>query len=265
MAFTGYSFIYNGISSEQFGLMLCDFENAKQEAGKLGAGLSIQEDRIARRTTSLHYGVIDNTAKSFPLVFVSTDPAKRLDRYDIAQVASWLSGHSDYKELVVLEPHMEGVFYRCIMTDIEQIEVGKRTIGFTATACCDGPYAYLSRKSTVYHLDGTTTEIYRNGSNVNDYYYPTMELICTGSNFALTNQTDGTAFVLNGMPSGDRTIQIDTLNQVMTSSDDINLYEYWNTDMDKYFPRFLRGDNRLTLEGNGSLTIQNVFPWNVGN
>lgn len=265
MSFTGTTFFFDGVSSEQYGLMLCNFDGANQEAGKVGGKLSIQEDRIARRFNSLHYGVTNNEAKVFPLVFVVSDDKRRLDRYDIARIGAWLTGHSGYKELAVMQPDLEGVFYRCIITDLEQIEVGMRTVGFTATASCDGPYAYRRMAHTDISFSGSTSVLYHNMSNVNDYYYPVMEITCTGTDFSIENSTDGTVFSLSGMPSGTRTIQIDTLNQVMTSSDGFDLYAYWNTDMDKCFPRFVRGDNQLIIAGAGTMTIQNVFPWNVGN
>lgn len=264
MAFTGTTFFFDGVSSEQYGLMLCNFDSAKQEAGRVGGKLSIQEDRVARRSTSLHYGVTNNEAKSFPVVFVVTDSNRRLDRYDIASIGAWLTGHSDYKELAIMQSDLEGVFYRCIITDLEQIELGMRTVGFTATVSCDGPYAYRRMVRTTIPFSSTTSALYHNMSNVNDYYHPLMEVTCTGSELSIENTTDGTTFKLSGMPTGERTIQIDTLNQVMTSSDGINLYEYWNADIDKCFPRFVRGDNNLTITGEGTLTIQNVFPWNIG-
>lgn len=264
MSFTGTTFFFDGISSDQYGLMLCNFNGAKQDTGRVGGELSIQEDRIARRFNSLHYGVTNNEAKEFPLVFVVSDDNRRLDRYNIAAVGAWLTGHADYKELAIMQPDMEGVFYRCIITDLEQIEVGMRTVGFTAMASCDGPYAYRRMVHTEIQFSGTTSALYHNMSNVNDYYRPIMEVTCTGANFSIENITDGTVCSLSGMPAGTRTIRIDTQNQVMTSSDGFDLYAYWNTNTDKYFPRFVRGDNQLIIKGTGTMKIQNVFPWNVG-
>lgn len=264
MAFTGTSFFFDGISSQQYGLMLCNTDSADQEAGMVGGKLSIQEDRLARRTTGLHYGVANNEAKEFPLVFIVSDDTRRLDRYDIARVGAWLTGHADYKELVIVQPDMEGVFYRCLITELEQIEVGMRTIGFTAQVTCDGPYAYRRMPRTELSFSGTASVLYHNMSNVNDYYCPVMEVASTGTEFRMENTTDGTVFSLSGMPAGTRTLRIDTLNQVMTSSDGLDLYQYWNDGIDKAFPRFVRGDNQLVITGEGALTIQNVFPWNVG-
>ncbi len=265
MSFVGRSFIYDGISSDMFGLMLCNFSGASQEAGIVGTRLSIQEDRIARRRTSLHYGATDNVAKEFPVVFVVQDDNRRLDRYEIAQIGAWLTGDHEYKELAIMQSDMEGVFYRCIITELDQIEVGMRTVGFTAMVSCDGPYAYRRMAPTQVQISGSTPLLYRNFSNVKGYYCPEMEIQGAGSSLSIQNQTDGTTFALNGMPSGTRTIKIDCQNQVMTSSDGINLYQYWNVGLDKHFPRMVRGDNNLVITGTGTMTIQNVFPWNIGN
>lgn len=267
MAFTGNSFVFDGISSEQYGLILCDFATAKQEAGKINDGLSIQESRTTRRFTPLHYGIINNSPKTFPLVFVVSDSSHKLDRYDVASIAGWLTGHADYKELIIVQPDMQRIYYKCIITNLEQIEVGMRIIGFTATVVCDSPYAYFSLPDTQIEYNQTHSVLYRNFSNVNEYYYPVIEITCEDTDFEFINTTNQTTFSLTGLPTGAKTIKIDALNQVMTSSDGANLYEHWNVGTTKVFPRFTRGDNWLsiTATGAGTIKISNVFPWNVGN
>lgn len=263
MSFTGTDFVFDGVSGKQYGLMLCNFDSEKQEAGVVGSKLSISEDRLTRRPTPLHYGIENNTPKEFPAIFVVRDSNKRLDRFDIANIAGWLSGHSDYKELTVDQEDMTGVFYKCIITELRQLEVGGDTVGFSATITCDCPYAYRRMADTKLTFDGAYSGVYRNHSNVNDYYFPMMEITASGD-ITIENKTDGTVFQLTGLPAGDRTITIDTQNQVMTSTDELDLYQYWNTGIDKCFPRFLRGDNQLAVTGSGTMTIQNEFHWNIG-
>lgn len=261
MSFTGREFVFDGISGSMYGLMLCNFDGAKQDEGVAGEEISIIEDRIARRMTGLHYGITNNKAKEFPLAFVVTESNRHLDRYEVANIAGWLTGHHDYKELSVVQDDLDGVFYRCILTELEQIEVGMHTVGFVATVVCDGPNAYRRYAPTTFSLGDSVS--YVNTSNVNDYYLPTLSITGSGD-VEIANTTDGTSFSLVGLPDGERTIDVDCLNQVMTASDGINLYQYWNTDSDKYFPRFVRGVNALTLSGSGSLTIYNEVPWNIG-
>ena len=47
---------------------------------------------------------------------------------------------------------------------------------------------------------------------------------------------------------------------IMTDANGTNLYPYWNK---KTF-RLQRGDNNLTITGNGTVSILTEFPVNVG-
>lgn len=268
MAFQGNKFIFDGIPGETYGLMVANINNANQNVGNIGGKSTVHESRTNRRSIGLDYGVTANEPLSFPITFVSMEDNRHFDRYDIAAVAGWLTGHQSFKKLVILQSDMENVYYKCRITKLEAVEVGMHVVGFAATVTCDGPYAYRTRSDDIVVCAGSCSTAFFNASNVNDYYYPVIELSGVGQSIRIDNCTDGTAFVLSDMPlapTGGRSIYIDCLNQVMTASDGINLYQYWNTDIAKCFPRFLRGANALSLSGSCTMRIHNDFPWNVGN
>lgn len=264
MSFQTTSFIYDGVPSEAYGLALANFNGAAQAASNYGGTLTIHEDRFNGRSTGLHYGTTLNGALSFPITMTVCQDNTYMDRYDQAAVVGWLTGHKGYKPLVICQADMEGVYYRALITNLQACEVGMRQMGYTATVMCDGPYAYRRMTDTVIQAAGETDLIYRNMSNLSAYYYPAIEIACSGETFTMTNHTDGTVFQLSGMPAADRTIYIDSQNKILRSSDGLNLYQYWNTDVPKMFPRMLRGDNALSVSGQCVVTIKNDFPWNVG-
>lgn len=265
MSFSGYSFVFDGIPSERFGLVVAGINNTNQSPGHMGGKLDIQEDRIARRSTGLHYGAISNEPLSFPISFTVDRDNHFLDRYDVAAIAGWLTGHQQYKKLVICQPDLLDVHYMCLITDLVSCEVGGRIVGFTATVSCNGPYAYRTAPATVFEFQNEEESvIYCNFSNVNDYYRPVIEISTQSTIVSIRNSTDGSLFTLSDMPAIAKTIRIDCLNQVMESSDGMNLYQHWNKDIKKVFPQFLRGANQLEVYGCTALTIKNEFPWNVG-
>lgn len=261
MSFYGSSFIFDGIPGEEYGLKLANIGGFSQSKANFGGELTIHEDRIYGRSTGLHYGATANKALSFPISFTVCNDNQHLDRYESAAVAGWLTGHSQYKWLSVEQEDMESIAYRCIITKLEAQEVGGWTVGYTATVTCDGPYAYRHWADTIIECDGSSTYVYRNMSNVNGYYRPVIEIECTGTSLSIANTTDGTTFALDGMTDVARTISIDCLNQVITDSAGTNLYACASGKL----PRFLRGDNHLDLTGDFTMTVNNMFPWNIGN
>lgn len=259
LAFQGNKFIFDGIPGEQYGLMLANVNNASQKAGQIGGVWKVHEDRIARRSVGLDYGVTANEPLSFPITMVAMEDNHHFDRYEVAAIAGWLTGHQEFKKLVVLQPDMENVYYRCRITKLETVDVGMRIIGFTATVTCDSPYAYRSANCLSIEVNGGDNDfVVFNHSNVNDYFYPTLTLNNLAHDVTIINHSDNdNVFRLSGLPAPDegtpRNVTIDCLHQVMASSDGINLYEHWNIDEPKYFPRFVRGENRCTISKRRSL------------
>lgn len=270
MAFQGNKFIFDGIPGEQYGLVLANINNANQDAGKIGGVWKVHEDRIARRSVGLDYGVTANDPLSFPITMVAMEDNHYFDRYDVAAVAGWLTGHQSFKQLIILQDDMENVYYRCRITQLEAVEVGMHVVGFKATVTCDGPYAYrATTPQTIESSSDGVNATYFCQSNVNDYFYPVITMANVTGDISISNAADqGRTFSLNGLPSptvGDsRTITVDCLHQIMTASDGINLYEYWNVETPKYFPRFVRGGNPLTITGACVATIEGDVSWNIG-
>lgn len=264
MSFLARSFIFDGIASEEFNLVIANIGNSNQDSGVVGSELKIIEDRIPRRYRAIHYGTIGNEPLSFPIVFSVAKDNTCLDRYDIARVSAWLTCHKQYKKLVIDQTDLGSIYYNCIITGLKQIEIGGKTVGFEAIITCDSPFAYRIVSDTIIECADSLTTTYHCLSNVNDYYWPDMIIKTSAAELTISNDTDGTTFTLSGMPSGQKTITINGESLIMESSDGTNLYDCWNVGMPKYSLRALRGYNQLTITGACTITIKNEFPWNIG-
>ena len=87
------SFLFDGHSSEDFGLMIYFLDDEAQRELELGTNVEMIEDRLPKRYNPIHYGVDINQSMSFPLTFGSVD---YLSDYDIDAILSWLTGHQQY-------------------------------------------------------------------------------------------------------------------------------------------------------------------------
>ena len=126
MSFYGSSFSFDGISSEELGLMLYDFNTTSQGNSSFASGFQLNEERIPHKVRSLYYGgwLADNL--EFTLVFGADEYSamnhEDIDRQEMELIGSWLTGKSGYKWLSIDQDDMAGVRYRCIMTDLKMIE-----------------------------------------------------------------------------------------------------------------------------------------------
>lgn len=264
MSFYTTDLIYNGTPASMFGLMISEFNMSSRDANSIGGTAEIHSDKLPTRHDSLLYYVSENEPLSFNVSLVAMEDNHRFDRYEIAQIAGWLRSAQSYCTLVAFQPDMENVVYKALVTNVTPILVGAATVGFVVSFECDSPYAYRYAPDTILTCQGSTVALYRNESNVRGYYYPQcLTIDAQSTDIVITNVTDNSQFVLSGITAG-QTITIDCLNQVMLGTADTNLYQYWNVGIPKQFPRFVRGINQLSIEGDCTIRIQNTFLWNVG-
>ncbi len=270
MSFYGCRFSFNGIPCTEYGLMLYSFGRSDQEESSLSTDIKIVEDRISRRSTPIHYGVVNNTPLEFNMVFGADmdaiDKDVFFDRWDMGVISSWLTGHNTYKWLEITQPDMEAVRYKCFITDLQQVSFGKIPWGFSCKVKCDSPFAYLFPETFTYTVSGTKNFSFYNRSMLNGYYKPKLDITIyqgqQGSDsLSIINHSDGDRTMsFTNIPSSVNTIHIDNENEIITCDGVSNLFPYFNFN----FFRLKRGNNLITATGAFALDIVCEFPVGVG-
>lgn len=274
MSFHGTSMIFDGIACEEMGLVLCEFDSIRQDATKFTSNLAIQEDRIASRYRSLFYGGAVNEPLIFTMVLcVREDKVMRdepLDRWDLQRIAAWLTGHTSYKWLHIVQNDMKDVRYRCICSDLTVVEVAGKAWGLSCKVTCDSPYAYLTPVTYAFTAttNKATTGTIISESTHNGFYYPKLTITPTANNgnivITIGNHEETSTFTMRGVPTQIATLNLDCENGVVTASSGDNPYDYIDFQPGFHFPRFARGKNHLTLTGAGTYSFECEWPVNVG-
>lgn len=262
--FKTYEFIFAGMPSSMYGLMVCDFAGKNHSDNAFGNKAKIVETRIPGRVRPLHHGVDYNSDPlTFKLIFGADH---ELDRWDLQEVSYWLTGHQQYQWLQIEQPDLAHIEYRCLITDLTPISIGWLPYAFEATVTCDCPYAYgFEFEKTMSFSDGDELYVF-NESTAHECCYPKLKITPHGDCVSITNMNDknynGNAneFSLTGIPSGS-TVFIDNENGIIRDETfGTNLYDGFN---DTFF-RLVPGDNNLKMTGSGTMTISGRFYYNVG-
>ena len=258
--FNSYEFTFAGESSMMYGMMLYDFGGTGQSPVPFGNKGSIIETRTLGRIQPLHFGVnYHGSPLQFKLVFGSLE--EHLDRYEMENIAHWLTGYQDYQWLSIDQPDLERVQFRCLITQLTPLHHGWLPYAFEATVVCDCPYAYGFPFEYQYDISGATDILFRNDSSVREYIKPTLIYVPTsGDTLSIVNHDDNDReFKLTGIPSSTNVI-VDNRNGIIQETiGKTNLYDGFNLN----FFRFVHGDNNLTVTGNGTLTITGRLLYNV--
>lgn len=267
MAFWGSSFVFNGIPCDDFDLMVYDVGNDTQGGGTFASVVSIIDESLLSKWRPMFYGVKREEKLTFDIVFgvnmERIDSGNYFDRYEIDEIATWLTGHETYKELEIIQDDMTHVRYKCIITQLAEVSFGNIPWAMRATVTCDSPFAYMYPREYVYELTGTAqTILFNNESSLNGYYKPVVEFTTqNGGTLSIVNKTDNDReFKFTLLPAATQKLIVDNENCVITCTSDINLYPYFNYK----FLRLKRGYNTLVITGTGELKIKCEYPVNVG-
>lgn len=266
MAFWGHSFVFDGVPSEAFDLMLYDIGGADDDEAPFASTVNVVDETVGSRWKPYFYGVQFEDKLEFEITFGVNEhrieAGLYLDRHETAEIASWLTGHHEYKWLVIDQDDIGYVRYKCMVTDLSVIPYGKVPWAMRATVTCDSPYAYLPEETEEYQITVSRQITYNNKSDLNGYYYPVMEFARSGgSEIRIANATDGgREFVLGNIPESVTTIRVDHDKCIISNDQSLNLYGGCNYR----FLRLKRGENVLQVTGNGTLKFISEFPINLG-
>lgn len=265
MAFWGKTFIFDGISCEEFDLELYNVGSVAQSEGTFAADNEVIEDTVGTSWRSRIYGVKYTDRLTFDIVFGvnqrRVDEGRFLDRYELSTVASWLVNQPQYKLLEIEQDDMRTVRFRCMITGMEIVEYGSVPWALRASVTCDSAYGYMYPQVYEYVIDGSSEILFLNESSHNGYYAPNIEIEPAGDSFSIVNMTDNEREMsFFDLPAAVQKIDVHCENQVITNNADINLYDKCNLK----FVRLLKGYNQLKITGSGIVRFICEFPVNVG-
>lgn len=259
--FRAYEFTFAGIPSALYGMVVSDVGSKKHSDNSFGNKANIVEKRLPNRITPLHYGVkYHEKPLTFPVIFGSE---RRMDRYEIQEVANWLTGYQDYQWLTIDQPDMEHIQFRALVESLTPVSVSWFPVAFEANIVCDCPYGYSYPFQKDIVFNGETKVRFYNDSTIRDRLKPDLRVqLAQGCrDFSVENKTTGAKMCFEGLPAGGVTILADNENEILQDENGaFDPYEYFNFG----FFNLSSGDNELVFHGAGTATISGRYLYNVG-
>lgn len=258
MSFNARTFIFDGVPCEEYGLMLYNFDNPSTRESNVGTNVNIAETRLNRGTKPIFYGTAMNEPMQFSMTFGSLEP---MTKYEVDLVAGWLTGHSEYKWLEIIQDDLVDVRYKCFINNLKEVSINGSPIAFTCDVICDSQFAYEYPQTYTYKIDGETTIDFFNRSSHNGYLYPKITISeMQNGNLDIINITDNRRkFTIKNMPlSLANTIDIDCERQIIAVD---NIYENDNPLEDLKYSSSVtipKGRIRGDVNGDGKITEEDA-------
>lgn len=248
MSFYATEFVFDNVPCEKYNLFLANFDSGVIE-NNFGGDIEIIEEKT--RNKNYFYGVKQSGNLTFPITMMSEAP---LDYYDVSAIGQLLFNRLEYKYLQIVQPDLEGVFFRCMLINPKKISIGNQVYGFKCDVYCSEGHVWSDEFTYQYNIITPNQSIvFINLSDIEGYIYPKINFTTssTTTSFSIKNINDNDrVFSFTGINSSENLI-IDNELKIITSSTGQNRLQKFNLN---WF-RTVSGNNNLVINGNGTLKI----------
>jgi len=247
MSFTGKRFVFDGISSTQYNLVVGNKSGGDIEIDS-GSNVTIYEEEIYGKSKPYFYGATPSGKLSFSLLAFSPEP---ISARKSSRLMSWLFGQKEYKVFQIVQGDMKSVYFNAFLQSPKTWRVGNQVMGYTFDVVCDSPYAYEFPKT--FERNYTSGDITDNFEFYNDsdniaFLYPNLilEMDDFGGDISIVNASDDNRELSFTGLSANEIITINNNLGIITSSVDLKRMSNFN----KKFFRLVPSVNELTISGN---------------
>lgn len=238
----GYNFVFDGMASDTFGLVIAYLEDASyKQTG--GGEFSLVTDQLNRSASTVLLNIQQNPVLKFDINIISE---RDLTLTELVTVKNWLFGSTQYRKLQIMSSGFRGTYFNCFLVPKEDfIFVG----GYNGISCsveCDSPYAmeFMTTKTFTY-TETTTKSLFNMTADLQDLR-PIVEFkMSSNGNFKIVNTSyDNLEFAWTGLLA-DEVITCDCQKGIITSSTGLKRF----TNFNKTFLKIKNGMNNLTFIG----------------
>lgn len=245
MSFQGTSFIFNGVPSEQYGLIVTKL-GTEEETFSAGANVNPITDKTLRSAEFELLGVEQSEPLSFSIEFSSQKP---LDAFNRSAINLWLFGQKKYCDLQICQRDLRNFYYHCFLTDPEFVYYDNYAYSIRANVVCDAPWAWEYPRTKRWSFPDTQFNKIRflNLSNDSNDTLPQVSFTLTRNNtkFTVINHSyNDRRFEWTGLQGGE-TISVDCKTGIIISSTGLRRADNFN----KKFLRLINGNNDLECIG----------------
>ena len=213
-------FVFDGVSSEEYDLIICSFNGAENGEATAGSNIEFTTFKTPNSNKWVKTSATYNEQLSFTFQIcknpcVSNQP---FSERELAFLMRWLV-RKDYKYLQFIQEGFENIYYNCQL-NAQRYMISGECYGLTLTAICDAPFGWSEPIN--YSLSSSTTATHRlyDSSDEIGEIYPMIEILSKSDNqeISLTNSmTNVTTSILNCM-NGERII-LSSENKIASSSE----------------------------------------------
>lgn len=255
MAISPIGFSFNGISSEEFNLIMCSLDSEDNQDMN-NAGSKIEFSKTSTPINKKWYKT-GNANYQEPLSFIISvckSNFEPFDTYEQSAISRWLIKQDTYKELNIIQSDYDDITYMAMVNNIEYQGFGN-VLFMLISFVCDSSFGYghiftkrIDKTENTFQIIDMSDEI--------GYIYPNIKIrILSDCDFKLYNEIENREFYIKNCKK-DELITIDgNILQIHSSNPNHDIYN----DSNYIFPRIVNKHNcrknNFTITGESEIEI----------
>lgn len=267
------SFIFDGISSDAYGVGIGWLKNDNKEIVSTGLNVNIQQGSTnMERYEANQYGVIYQDQLGIEIGIYKLD-GTNFSYEESHRINKWLRKSNVYKKFYFDDDNPETVHFYAICTNIEDVVLTGITMK-KLTFMCNSPFGYAKEFNKIIKSTSTAKEVkIINQSDCGDYY-PVIKIETSDSytgSFVIENLTEDKKMTINfdNIPSiSDKKVLVINCKRSTITDGDGNLLPLYKIGWDEltniYWFRLTEDANMIRIKGEGTVTMSFEFPKKVG-
>lgn len=259
-------FIFDGISSKEYGLQICSFDGSTSGTATGGNKIEFTTFKAPGSNKWAKTGATYNEQLTFTFQICKNPCEGEIDKpfteREIAFIMRWLV-RKDYKYLEFIQEEYENIHYNC-QINVERYLVSGQCFGFELTVLCDAPFGWSDIKTTtISSSTSKSVDIYDASDEIGSIY-PSVDIFVHEDSpkqtIQLKNQLTGVQTkIKNCVASEHITMDRMLITSSKYESDHKTLHNDFNWDWFTIGNTFNNRVNPITITGDCDV----VLSWRV--
>jgi len=256
MSISGYPFKYDGIMSDQYGLIISNIETDSKKT-KIDGKKTYTTMNLPSNNKFYMLGRQVKEPLTFDVEITKKECNTALIPLQQRSVIKWLFDRIGFHKFEIINKDYAGTYFNCYFTDEEALNYGVGCVGYKFTVVCDASWAWENPRTYSYTITSTPTVInFINNSDYEEYLIPKSVVITCGTiggTISITNISDHNRIVQFTGLNANEVITLNDLGEISSSTGNSRINN-WNGNRFK----FKNKDNNLSVTGDVK-TIQITY------
>lgn len=184
------NFIFNGVSSESYKVIICTFDNSSGNTLASGGEVEFVTSKAPRGDKFNYHGCKYDIPLKWNFA-IAKNPETSDSQYftydEEREVASWLMADDGYHWLQFEVDY--NIFYK-VYFNITPYQIGGQTAGFEVEVISNCAYGFSEEQTRKFTLNSATPYEFNLQHDRRSYIYPYIEIVGKGNEINIKNESD---------------------------------------------------------------------------